>query len=136
MTNVRTTAIVDIQISNNVWWTDAFQFGCTAVGPECCLADVDTSWSFTSKTFLLDIKASNSDSAALLSLSTANNRITVTDAANRILQFSVTDLVIRAALVPGQYPYDLVMVDPILGGQRTLLMQGTLTVTQGVTIED
>ena len=125
---------VDIAIPNNVWWVDAFQFG--TVG--------DTSWSFTGKNFLLDIKVKKTDVTPLLALNSTGGTIVVDDAVNRVLHVLVTDLVIRAHLpvtncqadppVP-TYHYDLIMVD-IATGERDMLMYGSLAVNQGTTGED
>lgn len=119
-------AIVDIELANNVYWDDAFQYG--KIG--------DTSWSFTGKSFLLDMKVNKSDATAVLSLSSGAAQIVVDDAVQRILHFFVSDHVIRAALTPCQrYFYDLIMVDSVTG-QRDALMRGEICVAQGVTIED
>lgn len=125
---------VDIAIPDNVWWVDAFQFG----------ASDDTSWSFTGKHFLCDIKVKASDTSPLLSLTSVGMQIVVDDAALRILHFNVTDIAIRAALPPTNacasppvcpYHYDLIMVDNS-SGERDMLMYGSLVVGQGVTVED
>lgn len=116
---------VDIQIANNTWWVDAFQFG---------FVD-DQTWNFTGKTFLLDVKYRTGDVAVLLGCSTGGGQIVTTDAVQRILSMQVTDAVIRATLPPGCYHYDLIMVTTATG-QRDGLMYGELTVVQGVTIED
>lgn len=117
-------SLVNIYLYENVWWTDAFQFG-----------DLDdTSWSFTDKSFHCDVKATNDyDAAALLELTSAASEIVVDDAVERILHFAVTDTVLRAALEPGtSYFYDLVMIDDGTG-QRDLLMRGRLAFKHGVT---
>jgi hypothetical protein len=106
---------------------DAFQFG--VVG--------DTSWSFAHKHFLCDLKADPTQTAADMALSSiaSPQTIIVVDEIARILQFEVTDMALRAALVVQPYSYDLVMVDDTTD-ERDLLMIGTITVTQGITIED
>lgn len=114
-------ARVTMCITNNVTWQDAFQFG--TVG--------DTTWNFTGKTFHMDVKASVDDTAALLSLTTANSRIVVDDVTNRVLHFNVTEADLQAGLPPAEYVYDLVMIDG--SGVRTQLMFGTVTVKQGAT---
>jgi hypothetical protein len=106
---------------------DAFQFGVAG----------DLSWSFAHKHFLCDLKADPTQATADLALSSIASPATlvVVDEANRILSYFVEDITLRVALQPGAYQYDLVMVDDTTG-ERDLLMIGTITVTQGVTIED
>ena len=116
---------VNIEIRNNVYWDDAFQFG---------MPD-DFTWSFTGKSFLLDVKAKSSDASALLALSSTGGTIIVDDVSHRRLHMYVTDASIRATLPIGCYVYDLVMVDNSTG-ERDALMYGTLSVVQGVTGED
>jgi hypothetical protein len=124
-------ARVNFAIANNVWWDDALQFGVAG----------DTSWSFTGKSFLLDIKRTRSDASPLLSVNSTGGKIVVDDVALRILHFLVDDHTIRASLPVTECPtglpyvYDLVMVDTGTG-QRDLLMHGTIEVKQGVTVED
>ncbi len=121
-------ATVTFSIKNNAWFLLAFRFGTLG----------DTSWSFAGKHFLCDFK-SDQDNATpdLATSSTAASPATilVLDAVNRILQFNVSDHVIRQKLPPGPYRYDLIMVDNITG-ERDAIMQGTMTVLQGITIED
>lgn len=122
MATVRTVAVVDIRVFNNVTWNDVFQYG----------DDTDLTWDFNNKTFALDVKENAKDSTAvLLSMTDANGRIVVEDAVARILSFNVPDTVIRDALIPQIYVYDLVMIDN--AGVRTMLMRGQLTVEDGVT---
>ena len=120
-------ASVAITTKNNVWFVPAWRFG--VVG--------DTSWSFTGKHFLCDFKSDPSNDTPELSLSSIGSpqTIFVLDAVNRLLQFAVTDITLRAAMDPGVYQFDLIMVDDATG-ERTPLLVGALTVTQGVTIED
>jgi len=116
-----TRAVVNIAIDNNDTWADAFQFGETG----------DTSWSFAGCTFHMDVKASADDTAALFSLTTANSRIVVDDAVTRILHFNAANSDFNTILLPGEYVYDLVMIDG--SSIRTTLMGGRLCVYQGVT---
>lgn len=118
-----TRARVDICILNNGTFQDAFQFGVTG----------DTSWSFTGKTFHMDVKASADDVAALLSMTTLNGRIVVDDVTVRVLHFNVPASVFAPLLPPAKYVYDLVMLDAASPAIRTALMGGTLDVQQGVT---
>lgn len=120
-----TAAEVDIVVPNNAYLQEAFRFG----------DDDDTSWSFTGKTFIMEVKVNHDATTALLELTTANSRIVVDDATLRILHFFVTDDAIRAAVPNGQYVYDLIMIDGS-NNARTRLMFGKITFEQGVTLTD
>lgn len=116
---------VDISIENNVFWTDAFQFG-----------DVDDfTWSFTGQTFAMDLKSQRSDITPVFSLTSGGGTIVVDDATLRVLHFYVADTVIRSSIPNGCYYYDLVMIDSV-SGLREPLMYGSVEVGQGVTLED
>lgn len=121
-----TAAEVDIEVRNSGFFMEAFRFG----------VEGDTSWSFSNKNFICEIKANRDDAVALLSCTNGNGRIVVDDVTERILHFFVTDDVIRASLPPADYVYDLVMVDTALSNARTVLMFGKLTVEPGVTLSD
>ena len=124
---------VDIFLFNNVWWTDAFQYG----------EQDDTTWSFAGKSFILDVKMTTTDASPLLSLTSTAGLIVVDDPVLRILHMEVDDHTIRNALPVNElanpeldpYVYDLIMVDDTTG-ERMMLMYGQLEVYQGVTIED
>lgn len=115
-----TSARVDLQIDNNGTWMDAFQFGKPG----------DTTWTLDDQTFEVDVQLSPYG-ISLLSLTTANGRILIDDPAQRVIHFLVPAADIQAAVEPGWYVYDLVMVDAL--GVRVPLMHGELQVTQGVT---
>lgn len=115
-----TSARVDLSINNNGTWMDAFQFGTPG----------DTTWTLDGQTFELDVQLTTY-SISLLLLSTANGRIVVDDTVQRVIHFLVAPADIQAALEPGWYVYDLVMVDG--SDVRVPLMHGDLQVTQGVT---
>jgi hypothetical protein len=119
------TALVTFSQPNNTWLLLAWRFGTQG----------DTSWSFTGKSFLCDFKADPSQVKPDLVTSSATNTILILDVVNRILQFNVTDLVIRQKLQPGPYFGDLIMVDNVTG-ERDPLMNIVMTITQGVTLED
>lgn len=133
LTTLTSVTRVDLYLFNNVWWTDAFQFG----------ESDDATWSFAGKTFILDIKMTTTDALPLLSLTTADGFIVVDDPVLRILHMEVDDHTIRNALPVNElaspeldpYVYDLIMVDGT-SGERMMLMYGQLEVFQGVTIED
>jgi hypothetical protein len=118
-----TAAWVNMFISDNATWQDAFQFG--TVG--------DTSWSFTGQNFKCDIKASRNDLTPLLELLSTSGAIVVQDPVNRILNFNVPDATIQSDLPCGEYVYDLIMYDASSPPIRVQLMQGKLFVKRGVT---
>jgi hypothetical protein len=117
-----TSAQVDIAIDNNGTWSDAFQFG----------TEGDTTWDLNNQTFECDVQRNAYDVVPMLSLSSANGRIMIDDVIQRVIHFNVAPAIIQAALSPGVYVYDLVMVDGATS-VRVPLMHGRLTVTQGVT---
>lgn len=118
-----TSAHVDLQIDNNGTWSDAFQFG----EPD------DTTWTLTGQTFSMDVQRSYYDTTPLLSLATSTGRIVIDDVVQRVIHFKVDPTDIQAALKPGQYVYDLVMIDGSTPGIRVPLMHGIVIVAQGVT---
>lgn len=121
-----TSAPTNLVIDNNSTWMDAFRFG----------KEGDTSWTLDNQGFELDVQLSPYDLVPLLSLSTSNGRIIVDDTVQRVIHFNVAPDDIQAALRPGVYVYDLVMVDesnPSPPATRVLFMHGNLKVTQGVT---
>lgn len=117
-----TASRVDLTFLDSGDFEDAFQFG----------TEGDTSWSFTNKTFHMDIKGSTDDTTPLLSLTSGNSRIAVVDAATRVLHFHVSQADWEAALVPGCYVYDLVMIDGDTS-VRTPLMYGAIEGRRGAT---
>ena len=122
----RTLTWAEIIISSNVYWDDAFQFGY----PD------DQTWSFTGMSFLMDLKVNASDVTPVLSMSSSRGTIVVDDVNLRILHFYVSDTALRAALTVGtEYRYDLIMVNNSTG-ERDGLMEGTVKLVQGVTVED
>ena len=116
-----TSARVDLRIDDNGTWQDAFQFGTPG----------DTSWNFDGMKFELDVKLNPYDTVPKISLSTDNGRIVTDDSSQRVLHFNVTPTDIQAALSPGAYVYDLVMVDA--SDTRVPLMHGHVMVGRGVT---
>lgn len=116
-----TSAHVDLKIDNNGTWMDAFQFG---------VAD-DTTWTLANQTFELDVQLSPYDTVPLLHLSTGNGMIIIDDTVQRVIHFKVDAADIQSSLTPGNYVYDLVMVD--VSNARVPLMHGSLTVVQGIT---
>lgn len=117
------SARVRFIIPDNATWADALQFG----------TDGDTTWSFTGQNFRMDIKGDREDTAALLSLTSGAGEIVVDDADTRVLHFDVPEATIQAALVPGCYLYDFVMIDDGDSTIRVTLMHGTIEVVHGIT---
>lgn len=117
-----TSARVLLAIGNNGTWSDAFQFG----------EEGDTTWTLDNQGFEVDVQRNPFDLVPLLSMSTANGRIIIDDVVQRVIHFNVAPQDIQAALQPGTYVYDLVMIDQNTN-VRVPLMHGTLTVSQGVT---
>jgi hypothetical protein len=116
-----TSARVDLRIDDNGTWSDAFQFG----EPD------DTTWTLEGQSFELDVQLSPYDTVPLLSLSTDGGRIIVDDIVQRVIHFNVPPADIQAALRPGTYIYDLVMVNG--ANVRVPLMHGQLFVNRGIT---
>lgn len=119
----QTAACVNISASNNATMQDAFQFDDAT----------DTSWSFSSQNFIMEIKASRDDDTPLLTLTSGAGEIVVDDAATRVLHLNVPMSPLQAALPVGEYVYDLIMVDGSVPPIRVQLMYGALCITQGVT---
>lgn len=116
-----TSADVSITVSKNESFNEAFQFD-----------DADiTYWDFTNKTFQMDLKGNYEQTSALISFTSAGGDITVDDTVLRILHFNVPDTDLNAALVPGQYVYDLIMTDE--DDVKTQLMHGVFNFANGVT---
>jgi len=117
-----TAARVNIEIANNATFNDAFIFDQGA-----------TDWSFTGKTFKMEIKANKFDVTPILTLTSAGGTIVVDDAVQRILHFNVPDTTILSSLPVAEYQYDLIMLDASSPAVRVPLMRGEIKVTQGVT---
>jgi hypothetical protein len=118
-----TSARVDLRIDNNATWMDAFQFG----EPD------DITWTLVGQTFELDVQRNPYDTVPLLSLTTGNGRILTDSTTQRVIHFNVSPTDIQTNLPPGNYVYDLVMVDGSSPPVRVPLMHGQLFVVQGVT---
>jgi len=118
-----TSAQLDMTITNNGTWSDAVQFG----------APSGYSWNLNGQSFEMDVQRDRYDEIPLLQLSTANGRIVVADAMQRVIYFNVEPLDIQNSLKPGIYVYDLVMVSTSTPPVRVPLLHGSVVVTQGVT---
>jgi len=117
-----TSARVDMVIDNNGTWEDAFQFGTPG----------DTTWSLTGQNFHMNVQLTPFDAAPLLAL-TSPTQIVVDDVTQRVVHLNVDKATLQAALKPGKYVYDLVMLDASNPAIRVPLMHGRVRVRQGVT---
>jgi hypothetical protein len=119
-----TSARVDCTIQDNATWTDAFQFGTPG----------DYSWSFTGQNFRLDLKSNkNTQSVAMLSLTSGAGQIQVQSAALRIINMDVPEATFTGAgIIPGSYDFDLVMYDASVPPVRIPLMHGKVHMKHGV----
>ena len=118
-----TSAHVDLQIDNNATWMDAFQFGQPG----------DLTWTLTGQNFEMDVQTTRYDPTPLLSLKSIAGTIIIDDVIQRVIHLNVDPLAIQAALKPGVYVYDLVMLDGSVPPIRVPLMHGEVEVCQGVT---
>jgi hypothetical protein len=125
-----TAAYGDFDITTNATWEDALQFGGTIPG---CTGATGPAWSFVGQNFRLDVKGNKEQAVALLSVTSAAGEIVVDDPIGRILHTNVPETVINAALVPGEYLYDLVMFDGSTPPVRVILVQGKLKLRTGIT---
>jgi hypothetical protein len=82
----------------------------------------------TNFTARMQLRTSYSAASASLELTTANGRISLTNAGVITLSLTATE---TAALAAGRYVYDLEMVSS--GGQVTRLLEGVVTVSPEVT---
>lgn len=119
----RTAACVDITVSDNATVQDAFQFGTPG----------DTSWSLTGMSFIMEVKQELEDLLPSLTFQTADNSIIVDDVVQRVIHLNLPDNVLRAALPPATYVYDLIMFDGSTPPIRTQMMKGRFTVEHGTT---
>jgi hypothetical protein len=117
------SAHVDMVAANNASFVDAIQFDPPVPGV------TGPAWTLTGYDFEMSI-ARNKETASLLTLTSVASEIVVDSETDRIIHFDVADTVIAAALIPGNYIYDLIMDN---GTQRIALMHGKFTVTDGIT---
>lgn len=118
-----TSAIVNIATQDNVTLQDAFQFGTPG----------DTSWSLTGMAFTMEVKASRDDITPLIELTSGAGQIIIDDVVQRVVHLNVPDTAIQASLPVATYVYDFIMYDTSVPPIRTVLMQGRLYVSKGVT---
>lgn len=120
------SAHVDLVCSNNETFAAALQFDPPRAGV------TGPAWSFVGQKFRLDVK-SNLEGAALASWTSDAGEIVVDDTTQRVLHFNVPDTAIQAALIPGDYIYDLIMYDTAVPPVRVQIAHGNFVVTDGIT---
>jgi hypothetical protein len=143
---------VDIVTSDNVTFSDAFQFdppgpsgifnGFAFTGPT---GPTGLQWGFTGMNFIMDIKGNKLQTSPLLSIFTnaaGSVSILIDDYTNRILHFNVNQFslagstgqtgVTGAGLIPGNYVYQFRMFDSSNPAIYTDMMHGYFTVRHGV----
>ena len=128
MSEIGTSAFVDIVTATNVTWQDAFQFD--APGQACSNI---LPWTLNGQNFRLDIKGNKDQTVPLLSLLSSAGQIVVADPIQRVVYMNVPESVITAVLVPGRYLYDFIMFDNSTPPIRVALMHGSFTLREGIT---
>lgn len=127
------SAHVDINVPNNATFQEAWQFdpppGLTGV-----TGGTGPYWNFVNKAFRLDIKANKEEDTPLLSLTSGAGQIIVDSVTLRVLHTNVPDTVLRAAMPPGRYVFDFIMIDNSASPAiRVPLMHGEFKLTDGIT---
>lgn len=117
-----TSANVNIIVAKNTTFSDALQFD----------AEEDVTWNFENKTFRMGLKGNFEQDDEVIAFTSDASEIVVADAASRVLYFNVPHTTLAAALVPGMYLYDLIMVDTTTA-VRTQLMHGEFHYAEAVT---
>jgi len=112
-----TASWVNIYISDNATFQDAFQF------------TIPNGYQIGTNTWEMGVKASRDDVANLALFTSAAGQITIADPVNNIINMNVPDTTIQSELPCGTYDYDLIMTQ---GSVRTQMMQGKLIVKHGV----
>lgn len=120
-----TAAVVNFAVPNNATWNDAIEF----TDPD------ETGWSLTGQSFIMELKGNPNDTTVLLELTSDAGEIVVVSETDRIIQFNVPYSALIAALQVGEYVYDFIMYDGSVPPVRTVLMQGIVELTQGITGE-
>ena len=125
-----TSAPVDFVVNNNATFGDSIQFD--PKGPTGATAGA---WGLTGMSFRMDIKRNLAATGPLMSLYLGATGIQIQDTAQRIISFNVPYNNLQAAMTPGDYNYDFVMVAGSNPPVRTPLMHGKFILKDGVTGE-
>lgn len=121
------SAHIDLVAAQNATFADAIQFDPPVPGV------TGPSWSLSGQSFRMDIAANYEANTALLSITSAAGQIVVDDVTERTIHFNVPEATLQAALIPGDYVYDLIMFDGSSPSIRVQLMHGTFTLADAVT---
>jgi hypothetical protein len=143
-----TSARVDIVVSTDTTWEDAFQFDPTGPTGSSWFQFNPTgpAWTLVGQNFRFNIKGNWGQTGPLLIVDsgvTGQQVIVIDDVNARIIHTSVPDTVVSggvtgytgvtgSGLIPGKYEYDCVMYDQSVPPIKIQLMHGIFKVQVGV----
>jgi hypothetical protein len=130
--NYPTCARVDFVVQNNATFGDAIQFDPPPWGFTGATGCTGPNWNLSGMSFRMDIKRTHNSPSPLMSIGVGATGIIVQDPNQRIISFNVPEANIQAALTPGEYIFDFVMISSDAPPVRTPLMFGNFIVRDGV----
>ncbi len=116
----QTLTIVDFLVYNNEDWSDPFVLG-----------EEDARFDLTGGELRMDIRTSADSDQVVLSVSSEDGTIDITDALNGVFQFAVP-MTTMVEVNPGTYKHDLLFISPGQAVKR--LFGGKIKVADGVTL--